>query len=73
MNKREAKQIVYLLTARSLRRMAKDTGRWKSVKDLPKDLTPAAQGKVASEMLELADKLESKFVERAPIEGEVVK
>ena len=57
MNKREARAAVGKLAAWSLRRLARDTGRWETL-PLPKDLTDSQKKKLAAAMLEVAEKLD---------------
>jgi hypothetical protein len=68
MNKKEAKEIVYKLTAKSLMRMVAHPSRWMLVPDMPKDLTGPEKDKVAEQMRALAEKLLAKFEEKEPID-----
>lgn len=70
MNKRDANELVYRLTAKSLCKLSAATSRWEDL-GLPKGLNKHQQGKVALAMLELSAKLESKYPEGKVVEGEV--
>lgn len=66
MNKREAQRYVYAMTAKSLRGL----GRRIELKDVPDGTTEAGLAKIKKEIAALAEKLDAKFEEREPIEGE---
>lgn len=69
MNKRDADEIVAQLTAWSLRRLADHPSRWEQLPMIPKNLTKSQQGKVSEAMRRQADKLESKYTAKEPIDA----
>ena len=66
MNKREARAAVGKLAAWSLRRLARAPDRWSEL-PLPKDLTDAQKKKLATAMVEVADKLDP--LKKEPIDA----
>ncbi len=68
MNKREAKQWVYRMSAKSLRGLS----RRLTLDQCPDGTTAAGLDKLKTECLVLADKLDSKYPDREPIDVEVV-
>lgn len=70
MNKRDARDIAYQITARSLRAAAKRKNDLKKFPEIPVNITEAGMSKVIEEMKALADRLEKGVKSAPPIDGE---
>ena len=71
MNKADAQKIVYNLTTRSLRNVAK-AHTWPKFPEVAVNITAADKDKIRKEMRELADRLEKKFPDKPAVDGDVI-